>query len=114
MAQKLVNFGQKIVTATPRLATRVSFQALGAAKKVQPHVVTFWNNAKVEMLPPKLSEWPAIKKSFIGLKEAALKGKFLDITVKEATVNTLVAVEIAFWFYVGEVIGRRSLIGYNV
>ena len=29
MAQKLVNFGQKIVTATPRLATRVSFQALG-------------------------------------------------------------------------------------
>lgn len=77
-------------------------------------MVTFWNNAKVEMLPPKLSEWPAIKKSFIGLKEAALKGKFLDITVKEATVNTLVAVEIAFWFYVGEVIGRRSLIGYNV
>ena len=66
------------------------------------------------MLPPKLSEWPAIKKSFIGLKEAALKGKFLDITVKEATVNTLVAVEIAFWFYVGEVIGRRSLIGYNL
>ena len=24
-----MNFGQKIVTATPRLATRVSFQALG-------------------------------------------------------------------------------------
>ena len=91
-----------------------TFSITGAAKKVQPHVVTFWNNAKVEMLPPKLSEWPAIKKSFIGLKEAALKGKFLDITMKEATVNTLVAVEIAFWFYVGEVIGRRSLIGYNV
>lgn len=86
----------------------------GAAKKAQPHVVSFWNNAKVEMLPPKLSDWPAIKKSFIGLKDAALNGKFLDITVKEATVNTLVAVEIAFWFYVGEVIGRRSLIGYNV
>ena len=86
----------------------------GAVKNVQPHVVTFWNNAKVEMLPPKLSEWPAIKKSFLGLKDAAIKGKFLDITMKEATVNTLVAVEIAFWFYVGEVIGRRSLIGYNV
>ena len=77
-------------------------------------MVTFWNNAKVEMLPPKLSDWPAIKKSFVGLKEAALKAKFLDITVKEATANTLVVVEIAFWFYVGEVIGRRSLIGYNV
>ena len=66
------------------------------------------------MLPPKMSEWPAIKKSFIGVKDAAMAGKFLDVTVKEACVNTLVAAEIAFWFYVGEVIGRRSLIGYNV
>ena len=29
MAQKLVNFGQKIAIATPRVATRWSFQALG-------------------------------------------------------------------------------------
>lgn len=87
---------------------------LGLAKKAQPHATKFWNNAKVEMLPPKMSDWPAIKKSFMGLKDAALTGKFLDVTVKEACVNTLVAAEIAFWFYVGEMIGRRSLIGYNV
>lgn len=37
MAQKLVNFGQKIVTATPRLATRVSFQALG--KKMECYLL---------------------------------------------------------------------------
>lgn len=86
----------------------------GVAKKAQPPVVNFLNNAKVELLPPKLSDWPAIKKSFIGLKNSTMKGKFLDATVKEAAANTLVAVEIAFWFYVGEVIGRRSLIGYNV
>ncbi|RMX48654.1 hypothetical protein pdam_00008021 [Pocillopora damicornis] len=119
MAQKLVNFGQKIATATPRLVTRISFLALDfllhpdAAKKAQPPVMTFLNNAKVEMLPPKPSDWPAIRKSFLGLKESAMKGKFLDVTVKEAAANTLVAVEIAFWFYVGEVIGRRSLIGYD-
>lgn len=76
--------------------------------------MTFLNNAKVEMLPPKPSDWPAIRKSFLGLKESAMKGKFLDVTVKEAAANTLVVVEIAFWFYVGEVIGRRSLIGYDV
>lgn len=109
-----VFFVQALLLAQQFEIKHLLFSIPGAAKKVQPHVVTFWNNAKVEMLPPKLSEWPAIKKSFIGLKDAALKGKFLDITVKEATVNTLVAVEIAFWFYVGEVIGRRSLIGYNV
>ena len=39
MAQKLVNFGQKIVTATPRLATRVSFQALG--KRIECYLLVF-------------------------------------------------------------------------
>ena len=43
-----------------------------------------------------------------------MTGKFLDVTVKEAAANTLVVAEIAFWFYVGEIVGRRSLIGYNV
>ncbi|PFX24453.1 ATP synthase subunit g, mitochondrial-like [Stylophora pistillata] len=114
MAQKLVNLGQRIATATPRLVTKVSFLALDVAKKAQPPVVTFLKNAKVEMLPPKPSDWRAIQKSFLGLKDSAMKGKFLDLTVKEAAANTLVAVEIAFWFYVGEVIGRKSLIGYNV
>ena len=33
MAQKLVNFGQKIATATPRLVTRISFLALGKKLK---------------------------------------------------------------------------------
>lgn len=29
MAQKLVNLGQRMATATPRFATKLSFQALG-------------------------------------------------------------------------------------
>ena len=48
------------------------------------------------------------------LLNSTLTGKFLDVTMKEATKNTLVAVEIACWFYVGEIIGRRSIIGYKV
>ena len=34
--------------------------------------------------------------------------------MQEAWVNTLVCAEIAFWFFVGEQIGRRSIVGYNV
>ena len=86
----------------------------GVGKRAQPHVERFWGNAKVEMAPPKPSDWPAIKKSFANLRKAAMTGKFLDVTVKEAAANTLVVAEIAFWFYVGEIVGRRSLIGYNV
>jgi len=41
-------------------------------------------------------------------------GKFQDLEVKKAWQNVLVATEVICWFFVGEVIGRRSLIGYNV
>lgn len=62
----------------------------------------------------KLLDWLVIRKSFFGLKEFVMKGKFFDVIVKEVVVNILVVVEIVFWFYVGEVIGRWSLIGYDV
>ena len=41
-------------------------------------------------------------------------GAFLNLTVREAALNTAIAVEVACWFYVGEILGRGSLIGYNV
>merc|ERR1711976_412913 len=57
---------------------------------------------------------PAVQQGFSNLVNAAKTAKYRQVTVKEATLNTLVAVEIVCWFFVGEVIGKRSLIGYNV
>ncbi|XP_048471310.1 ATP synthase subunit g, mitochondrial-like [Rhincodon typus] len=37
-----------------------------------------------------------------------------SLTHLDALRNTLVVTEIVMWFYIGEVIGRRSLIGYKV
>ena len=34
--------------------------------------------------------------------------------VQEATLNTLVAIEVGCWFFVGEVIGKGNLVGYQV
>lgn len=34
-------------------------------------------------------------------------------TVKEAALKGMVFLEICGWFYVGEIIGRRSLFGYS-
>jgi hypothetical protein len=48
------------------------------------------------------------------LLDSAKKMKFLDVTVKEAVANALVAVEIGCWFYLGEMIGRRHIIGYSI
>ena len=34
-------------------------------------------------------------------------------TVKEAAIKGLIVVEVGCWFYIGEIIGRRSLFGYQ-
>ena len=36
------------------------------------------------------------------------------ICLQEAAANTLVAVEVVCWFYIGECIGKRALVGYHV
>ena len=66
------------------------------------------------MAPPLPADIPAIKQGFSNLRQGLMKGKFLDVTVKEAAANTLIVAEVCFWFYVGEIIGRKSLIGYDV
>ncbi len=48
------------------------------------------------------------------MKDSLLHGKFLDNSVKETAAKGLVAAEVCFWFFVGEIIGRKSLIGYDV
>ena len=34
--------------------------------------------------------------------------------LQEAVVNTLITVEVICWFFVGEIIGKRGLIGYYI
>ena len=37
-----------------------------------------------------------------------------DWTVKEATINTVIGLEVLCWFFIGECIGKGSIIGYQV
>ena len=70
--------------------------------------------AKVELVPPTIAEIPQIHSSIGKLIHSAKTGAYRDLTVKEAWLNTLVAIEIYCWFFIGECIGKRHLIGYNV
>jgi hypothetical protein len=36
------------------------------------------------------------------------------IVFQEAWLNSLVTAEVVFWFFVGECIGKRSIVGYHV
>ncbi|XP_041488123.1 ATP synthase subunit g, mitochondrial-like [Microtus oregoni] len=57
----------------------------------KPRLATFWQYAKVELVPPT----PAKK-----IIQSAKTGSFKHLTVKEAVLNGLVATEVWMWFYV--------------
>ena len=65
------------------------------------------------MVPPAPGEFVkevnVLKDNMSGKSSA----RVFDMTVNEFTAKGLVVAEVAFWFYIGEMIGRRSIIGYN-
>ncbi|KAG6454941.1 ATP synthase subunit g, mitochondrial [Manduca sexta] len=85
-----------------------------ALANARPKFNIFMKYAKVEMAPPKLSEIPQIRAGIGKLLSSAKSGAWKDQTVKQATLNVLVGAEVLFWFYIGECIGKRHLVGYKV
>ncbi|GMR53884.1 hypothetical protein PMAYCL1PPCAC_24079, partial [Pristionchus mayeri] len=69
---------------------------------------------KNELAPPTQAQWPAIKSDAKKVLSVIQSGAYRQLTVREALVYTAVALEISFWFFVGEMIGRRYIVGYLV
>ncbi|XP_045149880.1 ATP synthase subunit g, mitochondrial-like [Echinops telfairi] len=84
------------------------------AAVTKPRLATFWHDARVELVPPTPAEIPAAIQSLKKVVDSAKTGRFKQLTVKEALLNGLVATEVWMWFYIGEIIGKRGIIGYDV
>jgi len=84
-------------------------------RHITPTITKSWQYAKVELRPPTpvevVESVPLAKKGF---QNALMDHTWLEQPVKKVFQNVLVATEVTLWFFVGEVIGRKSLIGYNV
>ncbi|GAB1606099.1 ATP synthase subunit g, mitochondrial-like [Argonauta hians] len=89
-------------------------KAPGLVKKAQPGLQTFVRYARVELTPPSFSDMPKVSQGFANLTTGLKTGKWKNLTVKEGFLNSLVAVEIMCWFFIGEIIGKGSLVGYNI
>lgn len=113
---------RRALTLAPTLANHTSKRGL-ALNDVKGHI----SNAKVylnnvdyskmgrvfmmELGPPTPMELPRAFKDGIRL---FTKGNWKNVTVREAWLNTLLTTEVLCWFFVGEVIGKGTLIGYQV
>lgn len=80
----------------------------------RPQLDVFWKYAKVELTPPTPADLPVIRDNIKRLVNGARTGAYKNVTVREAWLNTLVSMEVIFWFYIGECIGKRHIVGYKV
>ena len=65
-------------------------------------------------MPPTPADIPQIRSGIAKLISGARTGKWKQTPVREAWLNTLVTVEVLCWFFVGECIGKRHIVGYDV
>merc|ERR1712212_178799 len=79
-----------------------------------PKAVTFLKYAKVELVPPGPAQIPQAIGQLSQVVKSGMTGKFLNLTVREAWINTLVGAEIVVWFFMGEIIGKGAIVGYQV
>lgn len=96
------------------LNDKIPLLAEMAMKEAKPRWELFLKYAKVELTPPTPSEIPAIAQGLSKLMGGFFKGRWTQVTTKEAWLNTMITVEVACWFFVGECIGKRHIVGYKV
>ncbi|XP_063222900.1 ATP synthase subunit g, mitochondrial [Bacillus rossius redtenbacheri] len=86
----------------------------GALAYSRPRFDLFLKYAKVELTPPSPADIPQIRSGIQKLLSGFRTGKWKETPVKEAWLNTLVTTEVIMWFFIGECIGKRSIVGYKV
>merc|ERR1711884_657104 len=83
-------------------------------KFILKDLTTFAKYAKVELTPPGPGDLVGAVKGVGGLTRDAITFKWAQASMKEVAVNTVVVTEIACWFFIGECLGKGSLVGYQV
>lgn len=104
---------RSITRVTTPLVNRQSTRGLTVPASIKDlrvsHVTSALRKYAPELAPPTPAEIPR------ALRE--LRGIFKDWqqwTVREGCLKALVATEVVCWFFVGECIGKGTLIGYQV
>ncbi|XP_067936554.1 ATP synthase subunit g, mitochondrial-like [Watersipora subatra] len=73
-----------------------------------------WKYGKVELMPPGPGQWGKALEEGGQVVKSVTSGKFLQQTTSQALVNLVVVADITFCFFIGECIGKGSLVGYKI
>ncbi|VDK38586.1 unnamed protein product [Dibothriocephalus latus] len=84
-----------------------------SAEKIKPVSTKFMQYARVEMRPPNKHEITLAVNEGKSLVAYLRSGAILQKKIKDVALDSVVAIEVLMWFFIGEIIGRRSLIGYK-
>merc|ERR1711900_121843 len=68
----------------------------------KPRLATALKYGKAELMPPSPAEIPAAIGGAANLVKSAMTFKWANLTMREAWLNTLVAVEVGCWFFIGD------------
>uniref|UniRef100_A0A1E1W0X9 Uncharacterized protein n=1 Tax=Pectinophora gossypiella TaxID=13191 RepID=A0A1E1W0X9_PECGO len=82
--------------------------------KVARKLKVFKEYYKVEMSPPNANEMQKLQLDLALVREFVAAGCWKHLTVKQAWLLFLVGLEISLWFFLGETVGKWSLVGYKV
>merc|ERR1712212_247264 len=102
---------RRMAAATARV-TKSFVAGLGnLGKACVPKLRTGMKYAKTEIMPPTPGEFGAYRNApgYVPFSVQAMQ----SWTVKETIMKALVVVDIYFFFRIGEVMGRRSFVGYG-